>query len=244
MIGDVRSGIQMHLQGMSLRCPLLLLILCCCCVAGSAQQRTVFIIDTLVFGGTDFDVSHRTLMEIPSWMYVEPVAGKITPAAYPNYKAEFEQMAGLPIKVPLTQDGGVLEIHISDSIGRDTIRIRKFEVLASCAWDSASSTVVWRRLSDTTDVITRVDHSVRSVNPDPCKSFVPEIRLNINGVDVVIPIRPKENSISAEVMHFHGYKPRKCGGMSNGDRGYRRCLRMDGSSYTNGWRLYGEVHLQ
>jgi hypothetical protein len=233
----------MHHHGMTLRRSLLTYILYCGCLLGVAQQRTVFIIDTLVTDGTEFDVSHRSFMDMPYESGAELVGGNFNRSTYPHYKAEFLLMPGLPIQIPLTNDRGSLHVHVDNSTHLDTIRIQKYELLPSCSWDTTRTSVYWYRMVDTLDQIVRREDSTRPFKKRMCTSYVSEIRLTLNDSTYTVPIQPRLDPVFNVVNTFHGYKPRKCQGLDLDDKGHRRCLRMDGISNTRSWSLFGEVRL-
>lgn len=208
------------------------------------QQRITFIIDTLDAPEFDFIVLHGRVMGISPDILSDAVHGVYSSSAYPNFLASFPMSPDLAIQVPLTKDGGMIHLHVPDSGTLDTIRISRYEVLPDCAWDSISTTIVWRNLSGLAGDVKRVDHSIGPMrNQHKCKSFVSPIRMVVNAHEITIPIHPRRSPLASEVTQFHGYKPRKCGGMNAENKGFRKCLRMDGTSYMFGWRLCGEVFL-
>lgn len=229
---------------MQLRVVLLALVIFACSLFSLGQQRVVFIIDTLLIESADFNAYYfRKEGASTPWMK-EPVAGSIALSTYPNYVAQIAIMTGHPIHVPLTHDEGFLRIHLADQNHLDTIRIDKYELLRHCSYDSVATTISWSRLTDSPDVIIRSEHSIKPINKRPCQSRVQEIHLTINGKAMTIPIHLQKDLQAVEVMHFHGYKPRKCAGKSIEDRGAHRCLRMYGTSNSWAWRLSGEAFLR
>lgn len=228
---------------MTLRYSLLLLTTLGIYPIGLAQQWTVFIIDTVVSNGSEFDVSHLPYTGIPYQWGAEPVGGELRLSGYPNYKAEFERRNGLPIQVPLTTGLGALHIHVADSRSLDTIRIERFELLPNCSWDTTYTTVVWYQISDTSGRSERREDSVTPARKAACKSYPFEIHLTVNDSLFIVPILPRLEPIANVVTTFHGYKPRRCQGLNPSDKGYQRCLRMDGRSNTRSWSLFGELRL-
>lgn len=228
---------------MTLRCSLMLLTILGIYPVGLAQQWTVFIIDTVVSNGAELDVSHVPYTGLPYQWGAERVGGDFDRSSYPNYRAEFARQIGLPIQMPLTTGRGSLHILVADSIGSDTIRIQRFELLPSCSWDTTHTTVAWYRMGDPSDQFERREDSIRPAHKRACKSYALEIRLTVNDTLFTVPIHPRLEPVSNVVKTFHGYKPRRCQGLNPHDKGYQRCLRMDGSSNTRSWSLFGELRL-
>lgn len=225
---------------MNLRSPLLTFVLLGC-LLGYAQQRTVFIIDTLASNVVEFDISHVPYTGLPYQWGAEPVGGSYSRSSYPNYKAEFDRRSGVPIQMPLTTDRGSLHIHIADSSSIDTIRIDRYELLPSCSWDTTRTSIIWYRMVGPSDQIVRREDSTRPANERACMAHASEIRLTLNDTTFTVPIQPRLDPVSNVVKTFHVYKPRKCQGLNLDDKGYRRCMRMDGISNTRSWSLFGEL---
>lgn len=228
---------------MTLRYALLLLTILGIYPIGLAQQWTVFIIDTVVSNGAEFDVSHLPYTGFPYQWGAEPVGGEHSRSSYPNYKAEFERRNGVPIQIPLTTGLGSLHIHIADSSSLDTIRVERFELLPNCSWDTTYTTVVWYRIGDTSGRSERREDSIRTAHKPACRSYAFEMRLTVNDSLFTVPIHPRLEPIANVVKTFHGYKPRRCQGLNPSDKGYQRCLKMDGRSNTRNWSLFGELRL-
>jgi len=208
----------------------------------SAQDRLVFIIDTVISPSEDF-----TIWEMGKDLYFSPPLAILdddristfspTTNLAPNVLVHVAKNAG-GMQLPLNGDTRTLTIRWSNDLSSDTIRIARYDVFDRCIRDTLIDRITYYAVSDTGLIPIKVNEK-RSLGMKPkCKKKPDHISLIINKIPIEIPITLGKSVFGSEVTTYHGYRPRGC---NNEQTPKGKCTYFHGRKEWNEWGYTGEL---
>ncbi len=211
-----------------------------------AQDRLVFIIDTVITPSDGFPV-----WELGTAPYSPPPIAMLdsdhittfdpTWNVAPNVLLHLARNAG-GIRLPLDDDGGTLIIRWPSNLARDTVRIARYEVFDRCVRDTILNRIAYYTVVDTGLVPIKTKEK-RSLGPKPkCRKKPERIPLIINGVPFDVPITLEQSVLDGTVTMYHGYRPRGCNSDAQAPKG--KCVYFHGREDWIQWNYSGELLLK